>query len=157
MSSVVRALLLCWVALAIPLQGMAAVVMPLCAALDSSSVNTTFFGHPLTPAGAAQASADHAGHAQHHDMSQGMSHEAAGPLAHHTAHVSADAGDPPAGHAGHGMLKCCSATGGMAMLSSTALPAQGKPRAPAPPALAAQLPAGVILDGLDRPPQPSLA
>jgi hypothetical protein len=155
MSSLVRALLLCWMALAIPLQGMAAVVMPLCAALDSPSVNTTFFGHPLTSAGAdtVQPLPDPADHDLHHDMS----HDAAGPLAHHTAHAGADAGDTHEGHTGHGMLKCCSAIGGMAMLSSAALPAQGKLRAPAPLALTAQLSAGVVPDGLDRPPQPPLA
>lgn len=154
MSKTVRALLLWCLALAIPLQGMATVVMPLCSAMGSTSLTTSFMGHPLalTAAAQTQTQASHAEHAMHHGMAHEVGHDStqagAQPEVNHDGHD---------GHTSHGMLKCCSATGSLAVLSNISLPAQGMLPMPAPLASTAQLPAGVIPDGLDRPPQDSLA
>lgn len=152
MSTWVRTLLLWCVALAIPLQGMAAVVMPLCAALGSTQQTMPFMGHPLMASAAADQS-NHAGHAMHADIAQALpdhpnGHDSGAPAADQDGHDC---------HSGHGMLKCCSSVGSLATMTRPALPARSALRAPTPLAVAAQLPAGVILDGLDRPPQSLLA
>ncbi|MDH4053146.1 MAG: hypothetical protein OEU93_16360 [Rubrivivax sp.] len=120
------------IALAIPVQGMAAVVMPLCAPAHHAD---------LQAVGAKVAAADLA---QHHHA--GMTHAAP------TDQDAGAAGDD-AGHIGHPMLKCCSAACAMAAVMPANLDVRAQARSPAPQHPVAQIYRGITPDGLDRPPK----
>ena len=64
-----------------------------------------------------------------------------------------DMGADSTGHAGHGMLKCCSAGCSMVALSAPELPTARPAGSDAPLAAPVPLYSGVVLDGLDRPPR----
>lgn len=117
------------IALAIPMQGMAAVVMPQCPPAQ----------HAVAPGTserfADERAADHAASSGHQDG---------------TAHGES-------GHSDHGVLKCCSATFSMAAVTTPSVVAQTPLRLPAPLHPLAQLYRDVTPDGLDRPPKLFLA
>ena len=147
MPAVVRLLALWLIALSIPVQGMAAVVMPLCPPAHHSD------GLPAPdrladPHGAdapAALSVDHAAHP--------------GTTADRFAHPAHDHGTAPdgPGHAGHSMLECCSAACALSGVVPPNLVMQAPASCAAPPHAVAPLHLGVTPDGLDRPPKSILA
>ena len=152
MSRRLRAIVLWLIAVAIPLQGIAAIVMPVCGP-----------GQFATAAGAAFARAGgEALHAHRVAHDTGILGDAGVPRHGHAMHSHAasgitalDAGH--AGHAGHGMLKCCSAGCSMAACSAPSLATHTRVPSIAPVPSEAIFYPGVILDGLDRPPRLLLA
>jgi hypothetical protein len=140
--SVVRTLVLWLSLLSIPVQGMAAVVMPLCPIAPSSGMSVDV-DRPAVHIGAIGSTSATADHTMHHGaVSPGL----------------ADAGhDGSASPSGHGMHKSCSASCAMVTVATpSAIPRTPVPSlAPLQPAV--QIYAGVTLDGLDRPPKHLLA
>lgn len=134
-------------ALAIPVQGMASVQMPLCApaleavaaAAHAPAVQADHTGHGM------HASADH-----HHAPDQPRAHD--GDLSGHVGHDGNQSG-----HAGHGALKCCSVACSMAVMAIPGLLAQVQATASNVLPLVAQLHPGITPAGLDRPPKRLLA
>ena len=125
---------MCLIVLAIPVQGMAAVVMPLC--LPAPHGDASMAIDRL-----ADRSADH--------------HHAA--ASHHAAGQGDEATPDEPAHSGHDMLKCCSAACSMVALTTPPLAVGLQARPPAPLHPVAQLYSGVTPDGLDRPPKFILA
>jgi hypothetical protein len=130
-------------AVAIPVQGMAAAVMPLCPPNHHADVQL----HPP----------EHLAHGHGADSAQGVSMNHA---AHHAAaaepmdiehHEGAGHAEP--GLSGHGTLKCCSAACSMAAAMTPELVTWPRARAPAPLHPAAHFYRGVTPDGLERPPK----
>ena len=147
MFAFVRSVVMWLIALAIPVQGMAAVVTPLCLPAhhsDGSSMAHRLVGHRGVAAHAALAG-DHAAHhgaASDHDT--GAAHD----------HLTAP---DETGHAGHAMLECCSAACAMSGVMPPSLAARASACSVAPPHAVAPLHLGVTPDGLDRPPKPIVA
>ena len=167
MSRRFRAFVWWLIAVAIPVQGMAAIVMPLCAPSPfvmvteaaSDHVNGPMaHDHPMAPVVVGMVHMDHAqapAYAPEHPSEHAPDHVHA--MAAHGGGHSTPPDTDHAGHSGHGMLKCCSAGCSMAACfdSSPAEPARAPSIAPAQPGVSAYT--GVILDGLDRPPRHHLA
>lgn len=140
MLTVARSLVMWLIALAIPVQGMAAVATP-----------------PCPPAHHSHGSPSPHRHVGHHD--------AASPAAQAVDHAT-DHGAGPAqhvasapdetGHAGHSMLECCSAAGAMYGVMPPSF-AAWVPACSRPPQAVEPLRLGIAPDGLDRPPKPNLA
>lgn len=135
------------IALAIPVQGMAAVSMAHCPAEHHTGIP----GAPDRPAVGPSAGAK-LDTAEAHAMHQ---HATADPFA--SSEHQEDATTADSGHSGHGMLKCCSATISMAAVMAPGLVARLTLRSPAPLHLQERLDRGVTPDGLDRPPKFHLA
>lgn len=141
--------LLCLIALAIPMQGMAAVAMAMCAP-----------SHRAVMAGAPERLAEAPSMRSHADgaHSHRMPHAAQSAFDGGTSVAPHDAApDGQAGHAGHGTVKCCSATCTMVALTSLTLVASAKVEASLPLHPVAQIYQGVTPDGLERPPKLFLA
>jgi hypothetical protein len=139
MSTVVKAIVMWLIALSIPLQGMAAVVMPMC-----------------PPAHHSGSTGDSEGLTQHHEVDCETAASAdhtmhQGTASPHTAASSPE--DSAAGHSGHGMLKCCSASGSMAAVMAPELALRAPASSPAPLQRVVQFYRSVTPDGLDRPPK----
>ncbi|WP_418314775.1 hypothetical protein [Piscinibacter sakaiensis] len=141
MSGVVKTIVLWFIALAIPLQGMAATVFPLCPTEHHAPALLVVAQLPADELGAA----DHASmvdHHQHHQQPDAVSLAAADAPVSHDAELL-----------GHGMLNCCSAAGAMLALGVPSVPTLPALRSPEPLPPAAQADLGVTLDGLERPPK----
>lgn len=148
MSRVLRAVLSALIALAIPLQGMAAVTMTLCPPAHHA-------GH----SGADPAAAAHDGKATHPGApeAQAAHHHGASSHGLASAQSTAQADSGEACAAGHSMLKCCSVACSMAALTTQSLAAAVRAHPPAPLQAALPFYRGVTPDGLDRPPKTVLA
>ena len=144
-------------ALTIPLQGMAAVTMPMCPAAHHSNASLGF-DQWAAQAEAGDTMATAADHAMHHDATDvvnAVDEADAASLAQDddgAAGPSADACD-----VAHSMLKCCSAACSLAAMMAPDLALQAFLRSPAPLHPVAQFYRGVPPDGLDRPPKSVLA
>lgn len=124
------------IALALPVQGMAAAIMPLCPP-----------SHHAAPVSLVESPAAAITTAQHPSMHDGMG-------AHHASDAShADPQDGEAAAGSHHMLKCCSAACSMAAFTVSSLAVRVQQRSPAPLHPLASHYRGVTLDGLDRPPK----
>lgn len=155
MSRNFRALVLWLIAVAIPVQGIAAIVTRLCVPAISATVADVglgqagammMHGHRAAPEAGFMAHVDDPGH--------GHAVEAHGP-----GDFTAPDADPAghAGHAGHGMLKCCSAGCSMVACFATCLATPTDAPSLAPVQSEASFYPGVILESLDRPPRLLLA
>lgn len=152
MSRSFRALVLWLIAVAIPVQGIAAIVMPLCmpapfvmltdAVLVPAS-GQAMHGHRAAPDAGVMEHADEGDHG--HAVAAHGSNGSIAPDADH------------AGHTGHGMLKCCSAACSMVACVAPGVATQARAPSLAPVQSEASLYPGIILDGLDRPPRLLLA
>jgi hypothetical protein len=144
---VLRIVVMWLIALAIPLQGMAAVAMPPCPPAHHPDMSAAF-DQLVEQADAVGPMAVAADHAMHDGVAasqdDGDPVEAAGLSGH-------------SGHSGHSMLKCCSAACAMAAVVTSDLALQLHARSPAPLHPVAQFYRGAPPDGLDRPPKPVLA
>lgn len=143
-----RTIVMWLIALTIPLQGVAAATMPLCAPSHHAAASAKAGGPdgPMAQLPLADAADPHALHkrtATHHTDDS----------AHHGS-----AAHGKAGQSGHDVLKCCSATCSMAAVTSVpSLAARSPQRSPNPLHPVASRYRGVTLDGLDRPPRRFLA
>lgn len=144
-----RLIVLCVIATAIPIQGIAAAtVMHLCAP-----------SHAVGAASAVSHPSD--AHSTHWGIASPVVDDTKHPIGHIEAFgapdARSDAGGDAAGHAGHGTLKCCSVGFSIAAFFSSTLPTRDRARSPAPLQPVAQIYPAVTLDGLDRPPKLLLA
>ena len=156
MSRTYRALLLWLIAIAIPLQGLAAVVMPL--AMTGVSATANHGAQNLASAETLDGAHGHqSAHQSAHQLShqQGHGHTATG---HGVGSASATApeADPPC-HSGHSMLKCCSAACSLLAYIPPGLAKHSPMPSAAPLHAEAAFCPDVFLDGLDRPPKRFLA
>lgn len=136
------------IALAIPMQGMAAVVMLPCPpALHTVAPGASDRFADDRAADSAMVAA--ATHSMHIDV-ESADRSAASEHQDSTTHGESD-------HADHGVLKCCSATFSMAAVTTPSVVARTQLRLPAPLHPLAQLYRDVTPDGLDRPPKLILA
>ncbi len=146
----IRILALWLMAVAIPVQGFAAVVMPFCSPAHAAAVSNSQLQSQSQSAGKGSIRMSISTHSTAHGTAE-MQH----PSGH--AHGSGSAAEPASdhsdGHAGHSMLKCCSAGFSMAAFFAPVIPARSSARSPTPLQLETQIYQGVILDGLDRPPR----
>lgn len=149
MSRIFRAFVLWLIAVAIPAQGIAAIVMPLGVAEPFATVAgagldgvgaVVMHGHRAAPDAGVMAHAGEPGHCQ--------------TMAAHGSGKSSTPDADSAGHSGHGMLKCCSAGCSMAACPAPGLATHSRTPSLAPVQSEASFYPGVILDGLDRPPRP---
>jgi hypothetical protein len=135
MSRVVKTVVMWLIALAIPAQGMAAVVMPFCSPTHHMDTRVRLDPHTAHRSHAAGMAAQ-----ADHEMHQGPA-------------ATPDGVKP----AGHPMLKCCSAACAMAAVIPQTLAQHVRARPPLPQQPVARLHPGVTPEGLDRPPKTVLA
>jgi len=156
MSRIYRALLLWLVTIAIPLQGMAAVVMPLCVtelpvAVSNGVLNRTaakmLNEHSALADVKAPGQMLESGHGHGHGHAHGPAADGHGA----SSTATPDAGQ--SGHSGHSMLKCCSAACSMAVYFSPSVAKHSRMPSLAPEQVEATFCPDVFLDGLDRPPR----
>jgi hypothetical protein len=141
----VRMLALWLAALAIPLQGIAAVAMPFCPPAHSAAM----------PVASADPSGAHRMGRHAPDAAAGHSHPADGHVhAAGSSHDAAAADTDQAKHGGNNMVKCHGIGGTIASAFAIGLVSRTQPPSTAPLQPAAQIYQGVILDGLERPPRP---
>jgi len=154
MSRTYRALLLWLIAIAIPLQGLAAVVWP----LAMSGVSIPVANGGSNRAGAEAMDGVH-GHQQGHQPGHQQAHqqEQAHPAAGHGAGNAATPDVDPPCHSGHSMLKCCSAACSLLAYIPPSLAKHSPMPSVAPVQAEAAFCPDVFLDGLDRPPKRFLA
>lgn len=152
MFRVFRTVVMWLMALAIPLQGLAAAVAPLCEAAGHTPAAIAAFHPAVTLAASVQQAGAQSGDSHH---GHGGLHTAA---ASQTVD-SADHADHAGGsdHVGHGGHACCGAAGTVAANFTSDLFARQPAPSLAPVAPAALRYQGVVLDGLDRPPRLILA
>lgn len=149
-----RGLVLWLMAVAIPIQGIAANLMPSCLPAQATALAAEALDQTdphLMPSHSVASGAGELGHPHGHakaSVQRGEQTDAGSDHADHANHVD---------HAGHGALKCCSAACSMAILSSANFLAHAQARSPAPVQWQARLYPGVIPGGLDRPPRTLLA
>ena len=146
------ALVLWLIAVAIPVQGIAAIVMPLCVPGQFARVADAALKRAGGETMHAQRGVPDAGVIEHaHEPGHGhtiAAHGAGGFTAPYADH---------AGHSGHGMLKCCSVGCSIAACFAPDLATHTRAPSLAPVQSEANFYPGVILDGLDRPPRRLLA
>lgn len=143
-------LLMVWLmAVAIPLQGMAATaVMQLCMPSHTAgSVDPALLQADAHSMHTHPVSSDADATKQLHGQGKAFD----------PPDLRLDPGSDSAGHSSHGMLKCHSAGFSIAGFVASALSTRIQVRSPAPARPEALLYQGVILDGLDRPPKLPLA
>ncbi len=156
MSRTYRALLLWLIAIAIPLQGLAAVVMPLGATGLTSTVSHG--GPTRAEAGTLDGVHGHRHGQAHQQMHQQVHQQVPGHTAtgHSSGNPAAPDTDPPC-HSGHNMLKCCSAACSLLAYMPPALAKHSPMPSVAPVQAEAAFCPDVFLDSLDRPPKRLLA
>lgn len=139
---------MCLIALAIPVQGMAVIVMPPCAGVHHMAAQGVP-GHSADEPASGLVTAAAACHPWHIELESSDHSADAG---HHDCIAHGEPGDSD-----HGVLKCCSANCSMAALTAPHVMARAPLRSPAPLHPLAHLYRGVTPDGLDRPPKLFLA
>lgn len=140
----IRMLALCLAALAIPLQGIAAIAMPLCPPAHSAAMLVASPDASGAHMAGRHASGSHAGDVRHADGHGPASPSADVPVTADTDHASP---------VGKNMVKCYGVGGTIASPCATGLASRAQPASAAPLQPAAQIYQGVILDGLERPPR----
>jgi hypothetical protein len=156
MSRTYRALLLWLIAIAIPFQGIAAIAMSLCApALSVVLKSGTPDRAEVEAMHRRSATSDPKTSSQmsEHGHWQGQAHSAVDPDASKTAVPDLE----QSGHAGHSMLKCCSAACSLVAYMPPSLTKHSRVPSPAPSQAEATFYPDVFLDGLERPPRNFLA
>jgi len=154
MASTYRAFMLWLIAIALPLQGIAAVEMQMCTPA-AAAVVTLGGSHQAEPVLGrvvqfhAHATAKVSGHAHGHGHGQ--------PTTDHPATYPVVSDLDDSGHLGHGMLKCCSAACSLAAYFSPSVAKHSRMPSLAPEQVGATFYPDVFLDGLDRPPRSFLA
>ena len=129
MSRKLKALLIAWLLIVVPVQGVAAVSAGICRALEH---------HGVVTAPAAERVAAHEGHTGH--SGDGVSHE-------HDAAAAADGSPGPSGHCGD--CAACGASAAVASIDQLATPDAPRDTVRV---FTPDSPAGFLPDGLDRPP-----
>jgi hypothetical protein len=142
-SKVFRTALSWLIALIVPVQGMAALAVPLCPAAHGLGVS---------------AGIDHVAYGLGADAQWALAADLAaqaGAPAHHAADSDSHDGalQGKADPCGHGPLDCCSAACAMVAALAPVRFSQVPPRSPVPPHPLAQRYRGLTPDGLDRPPK----
>jgi hypothetical protein len=155
MFRVFRTVVMWLMALAMPLQGLAAAVAPLCEAAGHTPAAIAAF-HPAVTLAASvlqagvQSVDSHHGHSGHHTAAPSQ-------MGHSAGHADQADHAGRSDHVGHGGHACCSAASSVASVFTSDLFARQPAPTLAPAAPAVQRYQGVVLDGLDRPPRLLLA